>query len=467
MPSVDLALQHPRLQTLLETRLRGEVLTAIRDVLAAWRAEILDDAGNGRAQTLCESPAETILEHLSDRVVAHLEHAPPTAILPAVNATGVVLHTNLGRAVLAPEALEAVKAVSESYCLLEMDRESGKRSKRDVHVVPLFRELTGAEAVTFVNNNAGATLIILDTLASGKDVLLSRGEMVEIGGSFRIPDIMEKSGARLVGVGTTNRTHLHDYERAIGENTAAILRVHPSNYQVIGFTKSPPLADLVALGRKHGIPVVDDLGSGCLADLGPAGLDEPLLHQSLSAGADVVCFSTDKLLGGPQGGGIAGKKDLVERIRRNPLARALRMDKLRLAALEATLRLYRDSEVARARIPTVGMILMTSDEAEKRARSLARKIRRGASDLRVGVTPSSSNVGGGSLPGQDIPTWVVAVTSPRDTAEVLSHLLRRNDPPVIARIHKDEVLFDPRTLLPGQDAIIAEALARIGSGPRA
>ncbi len=463
LPSVDRALQFEGIQALLTPYLRGEVITSVRDALSRWRSVLLSPPGvdNSEHRVLTESSPEELLLKLQEEVESSLSGSPATSLKPAINCTGVILHTNMGRAVMADSALEAIRQVSCTYSLLEMDQQSGKRSKRDVHVNPLFCELTGAEAVTFVNNNAGATLIILDTLAKGKEVILSRGEMVEIGGSFRIPDVMEKSGAKLVGVGTTNRTHLADFENAITENTGAILQVHPSNYRVIGFTKTVELEELVALGKKHGIPVVSDVGSGCLADLRPAGLDEPLLETILAVGADLVCFSTDKLLGGPQGGGVAGKKEMVERVRKNPLARALRMDKLRLSALEATLRLYRNAEVARERIPTVRMILTPASEIKERAEALAAQIAATVPKLRVEVRQDASNIGGGSVPEQDLPSWVVALQSEEIPSEELSHSLRLSDPPIIARIHREEILMDLRTVLPGQEETIVGSLQNI------
>ena len=330
---------------------------------------------------------------------------------PVVNATGIVIHTNLGRSLLPEEALARLQTVCRGYSNLEYDLQSGERGSRHVHAEAILRELTGAQAALVVNNNAGAVFLILNTLARGREVVVSRGQLVEIGGSFRIPDVMSSSGAILREVGTTNRTHLKDYVSAITDQTALLMKVHTSNYRIVGFTKEVPLNELATLGRERGLPVVEDLGSGCFINLTQFGLHgEITVQETVRAGADLVTFSGDKLLGGPQAGIIVGRKDLIERCRKNPITRALRVDKMTLAALDATLRLYRDERQALEKIPTLTMIALSPEELNGRAKQLASAIQ-GAdrkAALRVEVRRSFSQVGGGSLPAQDLPTFVVA-----------------------------------------------------------
>jgi L-seryl-tRNA(Ser) seleniumtransferase len=373
------------------------------------------------------------------------------------------MHSGLGRAVLSEAARAALASVSAGYSALAVDAESGKRVSRDRHVEGLLRELTGAEAATVANNNAAATVLILNTLARGKEVVVSRGQLVEIGGSFRMPDVMTTSGAALREVGTTNKTHLRDYEAAVGESTGAILRVHHSNYRIVGFAEEPPIEDLVALGRARGVPVVDDLGSGALVDLSPYGLaPEPMVRTSVQAGADVVCFSGDKLIGGPQCGIIVGKSASIQKIKKNPLARAFRCGKLSIAALEATLRLFLAPEKLSERHPIYRMLALTPDELGRRAKKLATALRKSLpAGVVLAVENGESQVGSGAVPTETLPTKVLAVRSPALSADELARRLRFFTPPIFARIHKDAVLFDFRTVQPAEDAVVERALCAL------
>ncbi len=378
----------------------------------------------------------------------------------AINATGVIIHTNLGRAPLSDDAIAAMREVAEGYSNLEYDLELGERGSRHEHVVGLLRAVTGAESGLVVNNNASALLLVLACLARGREVIISRGQLVEIGGGFRIPDVMRQSQADLVEVGTTNRTYASDYEAAISERTALLMRVHQSNFRQVGFVHQPSIDDLVEVGRRTGVPVVDDLGSGALLDTSRYGLDhEPMVQESIRAGADLVCFSGDKLLGGPQAGIIVGREDLVSRLRRHPLTRALRPGKLELAALGATLVHYLRGE-AETEVPVWRMIAATPAQVEDRAQRLSSRL----SDLplRFEVVDGHSAVGGGSLPGGTLPTRLLALVWPGGPRPgELAHRLRRGDPPVVARVEKDRLVLDLRTVLPREDADLERALRAI------
>ncbi len=376
-------------------------------VLDDIRAEIAADSSLPAGRV--SPPA--LVARLGARLAARF--APSLA--PAVNATGVIMHSGLGRAVLPSAAVEALGAVAAGYSTLALDLDSGKRVPRDRHVEGLLRELTGAEAATVANNNAAATVLILNTLARGKDVVVSRGQLVEIGGSFRMPDVMATSGAVLREVGTTNKTHLRDYEAAVTDATGVLLRVHHSNYRIVGFAEEPPVEDLVALGRARGVPVVDDLGSGALVDLAPYGLrPEPLVQASVRAGADVVCFSGDKLIGGPQCGIIVGKDEWIRKIRKNPLARAFRCGKLSLAALEATLKLFLAPERLPERHPIYRMLALSPDELGRRARKLAAALRKSLpGSVSLSVEDGESQVGSGAVPVETLPSKVLAVKAAR------------------------------------------------------
>jgi L-seryl-tRNA(Ser) seleniumtransferase len=456
IPSVDNLLQMEAVQDALSRHPRKLVLNAIREELDETRKRILLASGSMPVPVDPMDIARSISQR-SDRLAAF-------ALRPVINATGIVIHTNLGRSLLSDEVLERLQAVCRDYNNLEYDLSLGERGSRYVHAEAILRELTGSEAALVVNNNAAAVFLILNTLAEGREVIVSRGELVEIGGSFRIPDVMSASGAILKEVGTTNRTHFKDYVSAISERTALLMKVHTSNYRIVGFTGEVSLDEMVSLGRERGLPVVEDLGSGCFVDLGPFGLHgEKTVQENVRTGVDLICFSGDKLLGGPQAGIIVGRKDLIEKCRKNSLMRALRVDKMTLAALETTLRFYRDERQAFERIPTLRMIALSPDVLKNRAEELASAI--GKADLRgrlgVEVRRSFSQVGGGSLPAQDLPTFAVSVQSGDFSANEVEEFLRRNDPPIIGRIESDRFMMDLRTILPQQIEIIARAFGRM------
>jgi L-seryl-tRNA(Ser) seleniumtransferase len=413
---------------------RPLLVSAARSALARAREELQAGAEPG---------------DLVERVESELAAARGARLRRAINATGVIIHTNLGRAPLALEALERVNAVAGGYSNLEYDLGEGGRGSRQDHAAPILRRLTGAEAALVVNNNAAAVLLALAALAEGREVLVSRGELIELGDGFRIPDVLARSGARLREVGTTNRTRAGDYDRAIGPETALLLRVHQSNFRVVGFTEQPRLADLVRVARAHGLPLVDDLGSGALFASSSLLLgDEPTARESLEAGADLVCFSGDKLLGGPQAGIIAGRAELVERLRRHPLQRALRADKLTLAALEATLALYLDPELAAREVPVLRMLAEPVETVRARAQRLA--------DLVGGdVEPTVGRVGGGALPLTELPSFACAVE------EELASRLRETEPPVIGVVRDGRCLLDCRTITDLEVDQIAAAVAAL------
>ncbi|MBU0730666.1 MAG: L-seryl-tRNA(Sec) selenium transferase [Proteobacteria bacterium] len=380
-----------------------------------------------------------------------------------INATGVVVHTNLGRSVLPDIAMESILRVGAGYSNLEYDLKTGKRGSRYSLVEELLCELTGAEAALVVNNNAAAVLLVLETMAAGREVIVSRGQLVEIGGSFRIPDVMAKSGARLVEVGATNRTHLKDYETAITGETALLLKVHTSNFKIIGFTREVDLAELVGLGGQHGIPVMEDLGSGCFVDLSRFGLDkEPTVQETVKAGVDVVTFSGDKLLGGPQAGIILGKKQVIERVKKNPMNRALRIDKFTLAALEAILRLYLDEQKALETIPTLAMLSMPLEKIQARARKLVEKIKKSVkSKCDVEIVETESRVGGGALPEQPLASCAVSLNPLKITINSLEKLFRKREIPVIGRVEEDRYLLDMRTVADKEVADLGTAICEV------
>jgi len=444
IPKVDRLLRSPELQPLIAACSRAEVLRAVRRVLDDLRRD--PDGLN---------PAALGVEAIRDRVVQALDNRARPYYGRVVNGTGVILHTGLGRAVLAPEAVEALTALAPHPQRLEIDLESGQRGGRDEGCARLLRELTGCEDATIVNNNAAATLLLLAAMARGKEVVLSRGELVEIGGSFRIPDVMSESGAVLVEVGTTNRTHLRDYRAAIGETTGMILKVHTSNYRVLGFTAEVEIEELVALGREHGIPVAHDLGSGCAVDLAGHGITgEPLLRRSVAAGADLVCCSGDKLLGGPQAGIILGRKEAVERCRRHPLFRAVRPGRLVYTALEATLRLYGAGEDAFDRLPVLRQLTATAESLRRRARRLARRLA-DCPGIAVSVVRCASQAGSGALPARDIASWGVRAVPAARSVDDFAAALRTGDPAILARVQEDAVLFDVRTLSDDEIELVA------------
>jgi L-seryl-tRNA(Ser) seleniumtransferase len=453
LPSVDELLATARIRGLLAAQPRWAVLEAIREVLAECRRRVLaGDVTPAAARSLVD------LASIETAVGAALRKAGPS-LRPVINASGVVLHTNLGRAPLAEAALIAIRAAAQGYSTLEFDLFTGQRGSRQVHVERLLCALTGAEAAFVVNNNAAAVFLGVNTLANGREVLISRGELVEIGDSFRIPDVMTGAGGRLREVGTTNRTHLRDYEDAIGPETALILKVHRSNFQLLGFTAEVETADLAALGKRRGLPTMEDLGSGALLDPSTLGLRrEPLASDAIRAGVDLVTFSGDKLLGGPQAGIVVGRRDLVARLRQNPLARAVRIDKLCLAGLEATLRLAREPERAWREIPVLAMLGLPVAAIGARAEALAASLKAKVPDLSYAVEDGTSEVGGGALPLQAIPTRVLALRD-REAASALEERLRLGEPPVLVRVREERVLVDLRTVAPSEEATLCEALA--------
>ena len=436
---------------------RPLVVDSIRKILNEKRQVILQD-GEEKAEAAVNLTPEKWSAAIEEEVTASLR----PSLQPVINATGVVLHTNLGRAPLFEGALQTLMEIAGGYSNLELHLETGDRGSRYEHVEDLLRRISGAEAGLVVNNNAGAVLLALNSLAEGKEVIVSRGQLVEIGGSFRIPDVMRKSGARLVEVGTTNRTHLRDYEQAVTENTALLLKVHTSNFRILGFTAEVSLKELAELGRAKGLPVMEDLGSGCFVDLAPYGIEhEPTVQETLQAGVDVVTFSGDKLLGGPQAGIILGKKRFIDLIKKNPLTRALRIDKLTLAGLEATLRVYLDPDRVMKVLPALGMLTCPVEDLEKRARRFQRRLARDLSPhAKLTDREESSQVGGGALPLQALPTRVVAIRPLRTSAASLEERLRRNQPPVIARVKDEEVLLDLRTVAEEEEKILLEAVTK-------
>ena len=446
IPSIDRLCQRPGVAALEARYGRQAVVTALRAESEHIRAAIT-------AGTTSADPAEAIEAAASRRLAR--ESTP--SLRPVVNATGVIIHTNLGRAPLSDAAAAQVLRLAGSYSNLEYDLETGARGRRDVHAARLLCRLTGAGAACVVNNNAAAALVTLAALAAGREVIVSRGELVEIGGGFRVPDVMAQSGAVLREVGTTNRTRAADYAAAITDRTAVILRVHPSNFRIEGFTERPPLSELAALGRRFQIPVIDDLGSGYLGE-GPGALgSEPVVQATLREGADLVMFSGDKLLGGPQAGIIAGRAELVERIRRHPLMRALRVDKMTYAALEATLQAHAAGHSAD--VPVVRMMAATAAEIGLRAERMAAAL--SDAPLRVAVIDGFSTIGGGSAPGATLPTRLLEVRHDRLSANALEARLRQLDPPIIARIENDAVVLDLRTVLLAEDEVCLEGLRRL------
>lgn len=431
---------------------RAAVVEALRAEAAALRA---NRAGGTPADA---GGADTLISAMEQAVTKRLAAETAPSLRRVINATGVVLHTNLGRAPLARAAADRAAALASGYTNLEYDVERGARGRRDVHAERLLCRLTGAAAAAVVNNNAAATLVVLAALAAGREVIISRGELVEIGGGFRVPDVMAQSGALLREVGTTNRTRAADYAAAIGDRTALILRVHPSNFKIEGFTERPTLSELVALGRRFAIPVVEDLGSGHLGVAGaePPALDgEPVVSRSVAEGADAVMFSGDKLLGGPQAGIIAGTLETVSRVRAHPLMRALRVDKLTYAALEATLEEFAAGRAQRT-VPVAMMLAMRSEDIGRRAQVLGEAL--ASAGIQAVVVDGESAIGGGSAPGVALPTRLVRIRHPSLTTSALEAQLRRHDPPIIARIENDHVVLDLRTVDPEDDSIVASAV---------
>jgi L-seryl-tRNA(Ser) seleniumtransferase len=458
LPSVDELLKSAELQELAAREGQPGVTESARAVLASVREEI----SSGMLGS--QDAVQLALANLPSAIARQLQAAARFSLQPVINATGVILHTNLGRAPLAESAIRRISEVAGRYSNLEFDIAAGERGKRDVHVERLFSRLLNQETVSgirtvVVNNCAAAVMLALNTLAEGGEVIVSRGELVEIGGSFRVPDVMAKSGAALREVGTTNRTRLADYERAINEKTRLLLRVHRSNFAIIGFTEQPSLEELAALGRRHNIPVMEDLGGGAMVSLRGLGINESGVMESLRAGIDLVTYSGDKMLGGPQAGLLSGREELIGRVRSNPLFRALRVDKLAYAALEATLMEYvRQNHEA---VPFLRMLRMSAEDVRARALAIEKRLS-GVAGLKTEVVAGESLVGGGSAPTSTLPTYLLAITAGRLSADELAARLRRNDPAIVARVDEGRVLLDFRTVsAPAEDEQVARALRNL------
>jgi L-seryl-tRNA(Ser) seleniumtransferase len=464
IPSIEHLRQRQTVRALEAHFGREAILEALRTAAASLRTRLAGARGEEGASAPADPESAAIAIEQETRRLLHAATQP--SLRRTINATGVVVHTNLGRAPLSEGAIARIGAIAGSYSNLEFDLEAGRRGSRDIHAEALLRRLLDVEGAVVVNNNAAATLLMLAALAAGREVVVSRGELVEIGGGFRVPDVMAQSGARLREVGTTNRTRIDDYRDAIGAETALLLRVHRSNFRIEGFTEQPTLEQLARLGKERGIPVAEDIGSGYLGLVGEEDaprLDallagEPRVQSSLEAGLDIVCFSGDKLLGGPQSGIVAGRGDLVAKVRRHPLMRALRVDKLTYAALEATLVEYAAGRASRT-IPILQMVLATPDAIRLRAGRVAETARRGG--LEVEVSRGQSAVGGGTTPGLELPTWVVALRHPRNSAHWLDEWLRHGEIPIVGRIENDRLVLDLRTVAVAEDESIAKALADV------
>ena len=458
LPSIDTVLKEPELEGLIAEAGRQVVVDTLREAVEQVR------------QLLIANPdADTDQKEIYRKIIDFTKNSVKAAVSPyfrkVVNATGIILHTGLGRAVLPAKALQQVNEELSGYSLLQIGIETGKRSKRDECIERLLQQLTGAEAATVVNNNAAATSIVLNTVAKGKEVIVSRGQLVEIGGSFRLPDVMAFSGAKLVEVGTTNKTHARDYVSAITENTAAILRVHPSNYKIQGFSSEVPLDELVELAHSRGLVMIDDVGAGALIDFSQFGFEpEPTLADSIQTGADIVTSSADKLIGASQGGIILGRAKLIEAVRKNQFARIVRVGKMTLAVLEATLKLFLDESKALHEVPTLQMLMRDGSEIKEQAERLVMQLKKGISNAAVETICGFSQMGSGSLPAQNLATTLVAIRPVKISAESLAKQLRQYSTPIFARIQNDQVLFDPRTLLAGDEEIVLKGLLSILGG---
>ncbi len=454
LPAVESLLRDPRVTSLVEAFSRTLVTDAVRDVLNRVRRTVLAGTnefermdGNG----LREEILRAIVEEVRSMMTPHYRKA--------VNATGIILHTGLGRAVLPRAAIERIAGDLSGYSLLQLDVVTGRRGSRDKRIEWLLKRITGAEAATVVNNNAAATSIVLNTVAQGKEVIVSRGQLVEIGGSFRLPEVMAFSGATLVEVGTTNKTHPRDYERAITENTAAILRVHPSNYRIMGFTSEVPLKTLVEIARANRLVMIDDVGAGALIDTTRFGFEpENTLQDSVRFGADIITCSGDKLIGGSQAGLILGRAEFVRAVRKNQFARIVRPGKLTLAALEATLSLFLDEATAVREVPTLRMLTRSVEEITEQAERIVHALRARTDAAEAFTVEGFSQMGSGSLPTQNLPTRLIGVIPKKDSAESFARKLRAGEPPVFARVKENRVLFDPRTILEGEEAILVDAI---------
>jgi len=455
LPSVDLILKTAEIQSAGRDFSLEIVTRIVREVKERIKAKIIKGEHKDADKAI-------ISQEMVRQTLGALEELKRPFYQKVINASGIILHTALGRAVLAPEVLAEIQEELTGYSRLQIGLGSGQRSRRDEGVEMLLRHLTGAQAATVVNNNAAATAIVLNTIAMGKEVIVSRGQLVEIGGEFRLPDVMAFSGAKMVEVGTTNKTHARDYERAITENTAALLRVHPSNYKIHGFTSEVPLEEMVQIAHKRGLILIDDVGAGSLVDMSQFGFEpEPTLRQSVAAGSDIITSSADKLIGASQGGIILGREDLIAAIRKNQFARIVRVGKLTLAALEATLKLFLDLKLALQRVPTLEMILRKPEDLKSAAEKMASRLGLANIQAEVGASPGFSQTGSGSLPDQNLATTLLVIAPKDMAAQALVEKLRQYRPPIIARIQNEQILIDPRTLRKGEDTVIVEALSQI------
>jgi L-seryl-tRNA(Ser) seleniumtransferase len=455
IPSVDTLLQSDPLKNLADKCPHKILADAARLAAENIRQIILEAKETKLDETdIHQTIIEDILENINNSLSSHY--------CKVVNATGIILHTALGRAILSKEALQQIQTELTGYSLLQADVETGKRSARDAHIEKLFQLLTGCQAATVVNNNAAATAIVLNTIAKDKEVIVSRGQLVEIGGSFRLPDVMAFSGAKLIEVGTTNKTHPRDYENAITENTAAILRVHPSNYKIQGFTSEVPLDELVDIAHANNLIMFDDVGAGSLIDFSKFGFEpEPTLIDSVKKGADVITSSADKLIGASQAGIILGKTDIINAIRKNQFARIVRVGKLTLAVLEATLKLFFDETIALSRVPTLKMMLPKPQDISKKAKKISSGLKKILPSTHIETIAGFSQTGSGSLPAQNLPTTLISVSTGQYSAQDLAQKLRKYQTPVFTRIQNDKVLIDPRTLQDGDEKILTQALTDI------
>jgi len=456
LPGMPALMNYPAIKTLRENNPTLFVNDIVRQTLDTLRQRILSTAdADLKAIKIDEA-------QLAEQALEIAQRALEPSVKPALNAAGVILHTALGRSVYPVEAHDAVANAIRGYCTLAISEETGKRGDRHLHLDKLIAHVTGHEAGIMVNNNAAGTMLILNTLAAGKEVIVSRGQLVEIGGAFRIPEVMERSGCKLVEVGTTNRTHLRDYENAITEETAAILRVHSSNYRIIGFTGEVPLPELAALAHKHNLPVIDDLGSGALFDLSKYGLPkEPTVLDSVKAGMDVICFSGDKMLGGPQGGILVGRRDIIERVKKNPLTRALRGDKMQYAAAEAVWKLFLDPETLPQKHPVLRMITEPAESVKSRTQNFRRRISSAIGDrAKMSIEADKTEMGSGSLPGNGIPTFVLKLITNGRTADCVAGVMRKGRPPVFVRIAEDALLMDLRTVPKTDEKLLSECVIK-------
>jgi L-seryl-tRNA(Ser) seleniumtransferase len=454
IPSVNELLEYPAVRRLVDRISHNLVVSTVRTVLDEVRSEVQNAASEMTLPSVSE---------LADRIARRVMEVEKPKLQPVINATGILLHSELGRAPLAEAAIVAISDVARDYASVELDLATGQRSRRVVAVEGQLKELTGAEAALVVNNNAGATMLALAALATGREVIASRGQLAEIGSSYRLPSAIAASGAVLREVGTTNKTGLDDFQQAIGPQTAALLLVHPCNFAVVGYTASVSLGELVELGHRQQLPVIHDLGSGAMLDLQPFGISgQPVVAESIKAGADLVLFSGDKLLGGPQSGIVVGRRALIQQLEKHPLARALRVDKQTLAALDATLRLYREPEKARHEIPLLELLSTSVENLKNRAERLAPQIAATSAVAEAQAVAGTTHLSSGSLPTQELATWCIAVKPAVMTLDRLAAALRTGVPPVVGRVQQDRLLLDLRSVLPRQDVALVAAFELLG-----